>query len=1048
MDFAMRYSTICVFLGLWASACVETDPSVAPDTVIDSQPDALTNISEATFFFSATGAITEFRCAFDGGVEFHCESPVIMTLPDGEHTFAVAAVLNNAVDATPATYTWRIDTNPPDTEILTAPPSLDNNVAPEITFDGSDAEGSITFECALDGGAPAPCTSPHVLAVADGSHTFSVTAIDEAGNRDATPATHGWEVTTATPDTTITSGPTAASTSGPSVSFEFTSPDVNAVFECALDGGAFAACTSPIAFGSLSDGSHTFEVRAVGVAGPDPSPASVTWTVDATGPVVTITTQPTDPSNDTTPQFAFTADETATFECQIDGVAAFAACTSPFESPTLADGGQTFRVRATDLFGNLGNETTVAWVIDTVAPTVTITVPPAPLSNDATPSVTFTTAGNPATIECAVDGGTFAACTSIFTSGTLPDGDHAISVRVTDAAGNSSTATTSQFTIDTVAPTVTLDTVPAALSNDNTPTVTFTVGGGPATTLCRVDNGAFTTCTGGTFTPTVSAGTHTITVQATDGAGNSSSTTTGNFTVDLTAPTITFDDAPPADWPVDYYDIKFSANETSTFTCSLNGAAATSCTSPQAIKTTYGTLSSFRVTATDTAGNSSTKQTAWTSTSGLVLHYAWEQGSTANSSLLAQSPAFSPDGTTTQPFVGGWAGTALGSTVPAHDYAGTDRPLTSSPDGGYTASFWIRPVDGSNGKILSTAANGGLEVSLSGGTQLAVAVFENGVPAAKTVAITPDRWTQIGLRTTGPAKGLQIFVDGVPTSSITGITNTGFDVDQSTKLLVGNWTGFDVDDLRFFNRALSDAEMCTVLARGTSAAACLPIGPGFELDFEGSQVKDTGIWRIPLAPPPVADVAFGTDKTGGFLRLLSSSAWGYSDSFQQNAVVSPGRSFSFWFTPGAIATNLIDFTQQCAVGGPPDLCGIRITYANGSLSVLAGAAVGVQPTATIATPQGVRTSVVVTEQHDAVNKLTTSISVYVNGGAPTVIGVGTADIYANANNTVQLLTAAGVAVDEYEFWTRDLGESDEMLCENGFGGLFDPSDKSCALTSN
>ena len=50
------------------------------------------------------------------------------------------------------------------------------------------------FECSLDGGAFAACSSPHTVKVKKGKHTFSVRATDQAGNVDASPATYSWKV--------------------------------------------------------------------------------------------------------------------------------------------------------------------------------------------------------------------------------------------------------------------------------------------------------------------------------------------------------------------------------------------------------------------------------------------------------------------------------------------------------------------------------------------------------------------------------------------------------------------------------------------------------------------------------------------------------------------------------------------------------------------------------------------------------------------------------------------------------------------------------------
>jgi len=107
------------------------------------------------------------------------------------------------------------------------------------------------------------------------------------------------------PDTTITGNPTNPSNST-SATFTFTgsdnvTPAGNLTFQCQLDNGGFSACTSPRTYTGLAAGSHTFQVRAIdGANNTDPTPASYTWTVDATGPNTTITANPTNPSASTT----------------------------------------------------------------------------------------------------------------------------------------------------------------------------------------------------------------------------------------------------------------------------------------------------------------------------------------------------------------------------------------------------------------------------------------------------------------------------------------------------------------------------------------------------------------------------------------------------------------------------------------------------------------------------------------------------------------------------------------------------------------------------
>ena len=79
--------------------------------------------------------------------------------------------------------------------------------------------------------------------------------------------------------------------------------------ECRLNGAAFSACTSPQEYTGLSNGTHTFRVRAVDLFGNvDPTPAKTTWTVDLTPPKV----MSTGPANNAT-GVASSANVTATF---------------------------------------------------------------------------------------------------------------------------------------------------------------------------------------------------------------------------------------------------------------------------------------------------------------------------------------------------------------------------------------------------------------------------------------------------------------------------------------------------------------------------------------------------------------------------------------------------------------------------------------------------------------------------------------------------------------------------------------------------------------
>jgi YVTN family beta-propeller protein/uncharacterized repeat protein (TIGR03803 family) len=104
-----------------------------------------------------------------------------------------------------------------------------------------------------------------------------------ASNGVAPDATQSFTLTVdepiAPPETTLTFYPPALSLS-PAARFRFVST-ASGAFACSLDGSAFTPCTSPQSYVGLTNGPHSFEVRATDLFGnTDASPATYSWTVD------------------------------------------------------------------------------------------------------------------------------------------------------------------------------------------------------------------------------------------------------------------------------------------------------------------------------------------------------------------------------------------------------------------------------------------------------------------------------------------------------------------------------------------------------------------------------------------------------------------------------------------------------------------------------------------------------------------------------------------------------------------------------------------------
>ena len=449
----------------------------------------------------------------------------------------------------------RLDTVEPDTSIDTGPSGSTSATGAAFTFSSADA--GATFECRLlPGGSWAACSSPHSYSsLADGTYTFEVRAIDQAGNTDASPATRTWTVDTVPADTTITSAP-PADTNATGASFSFLASDAGPTFECKLDAGSFGACSSPKTYASLAEGSHTFSVRAVDAAGnADPTPASHTWTVDTTAPDTTIPLTPADPSSNTTPTFGFGSSQSpATYECRLDG-GGWASCPTPHTvTPALADGSHTLEARATDAAGNIdGTPASSTWLVDATAPTGALTAPADGSAAAGTIAVTANSAdaGGSGVMHALFEtspagAGTWTAIGAPDTTSpysvsldttTLADGDHDLRVTTRDNAGNSTVSATRTVEVDNTAPSLTVSAPnPVNLATADPATLTATAsdtGTGVVSVSFEQCNETSVACDSDTWTslgvdttapysaswPLPGDGMRLLRVRATDGAG-------------------------------------------------------------------------------------------------------------------------------------------------------------------------------------------------------------------------------------------------------------------------------------------------------------------------------------------------------------------------------------------------------------------------------------------------------------------------------------------------------------------------------------------------
>jgi Bacterial Ig-like domain/Glycosyl hydrolase family 26 len=629
-----------------------------PLVTITSGPEDPSNSTSATFTFSANVPGSTFTCTLDGGTPKGCSSPYTLSgLSQGAHTETITATDPISGQSGSTLWTWSVDSIAPVLTILSGPSGDTSNTTATFNLDSNEPVPPGWFTCQLDSQAPTDCGSWVTYDdLADGPHTFTGIANDEAGNASP-PGVRTWTVDTVPPTATITSGPASPSNSK-SATFTFTSSESGSTFKCAKDQGASIGCTSPNTYNGLSDGDHTLSVTAIDPAGNPSAPATWAWTIDATKPAITITSSPSQFTQSTSASFSFTVDDASpvTSTCQLDS-APPAPCGAGAQGGSASD---SFSRSSQDSWGpaNLGGTWTVVggnpeFDVNGVAGTINLAVSESgrtaylPLVwGDQDELVRFMVDKMPTSKRVnAYAMGRYDAASGSFYGvrvGLVPDGtirldatkkpvvgaETALGTEVNLGSGGAantwywirahfetqgsnvliegktwkdgtSEPTSWQFTY--------LDTS-SALVGSGRPGVRAVPWATDLPVVVSFDD--FSAQTGLVYLG-LAPGVHTETITTTDEAGNVG-TEVYTWTVDVTPPILTITSGPPANYNQKSATIKFTSSEPgSTFTCAIDGGPSSSCTSP----TTYTGLSdgshTVTVTATDKAGNVSAPAT-WT----------------------------------------------------------------------------------------------------------------------------------------------------------------------------------------------------------------------------------------------------------------------------------------------------------------------------------------------------------------------------------------------------------------------------------------------------
>ncbi len=510
-----------------------------PPEVLLQQPVIVTNVATPIVSFVAgdTGSgLEQMICEWPGKSPESCSfSTANGNVAEGRYLIKINASDKATNVSVPVVQDLIVDRTPPVINFLATPPALSSNPRADHSFNVTDDRSGVrSVECAYNNKAAyAACVSPQTANLADGAHKFFVRAIDNAGNMSE--AEHSFAIDSSAPSVEITKSPPDFTKESTAL-FEFIGRDGNNPinqFECRIDGGAYASCSSPRTYSGLSDGIHSFDVIGIDSAGNRSAPASRSWYVDTIAPVIAFQQTPPALGNSSSAAFKYSITDAGTgvqtSECSLDGAAYIACAMDMMNYANLADGSHTFQVRATDRAGNVGLSALQTFVIDLKPPAVRLTEVPAAFSNLKDFNFRFEATDDRgiARVECRVDAGSYVVCdsNSAHMVRDLAEGGHRFSVRAIDLAGNLSPEVYYDWTVDLTAPLIAYYQLPpAAALSTSIISLGFTVAdpiSGVKSVVCKLD-GVVVACKSGEIKTLLdlAMGEHTFEVTAEDNAGN------------------------------------------------------------------------------------------------------------------------------------------------------------------------------------------------------------------------------------------------------------------------------------------------------------------------------------------------------------------------------------------------------------------------------------------------------------------------------------------------------------------------------------------------
>jgi hypothetical protein len=350
-------------------------------------------------------------------------------------------------------------------------------------------------------------------------------------------------------------------------------------------------------------------------------------------------------------------------------------------------------LKAVDAPGNESPTRIRSFTVDTTPPRVTISSGPAngSATSSQSASFAFTTNDPSATVTCQFDNGGFAPCSSPVSRANLSDGTHAFQVRARDPAGNVGGAGTI-WTVDTVAPTVTISSGPdeGSTSEDPRPSFGFAASEQGVSFQCGLDGRVPVPCSSPyAVSARLTNAQHTFEVTPTDRAGNVGPTVTRAWTVDAPPVDVRIDAGPAPGSATGDPTPRFafsSSDPHASFRCRVGGTSApfSNCSSPFESRRLGDGRHRFSVKAVD-GGVQSEVASRWFTVDTVGPRTSITSGPANGSASGDASPSFG--------FAASEPGSSFLCRLDSHPFAACASPLTLGPLKDGRHKFAVRAVD-------------------------------------------------------------------------------------------------------------------------------------------------------------------------------------------------------------------------------------------------------------------------------------------------------------------------------------------------------------------